>query len=267
MRSLTSAPMDPAVWIPVVCVVVLAWAIIARWLLYNPMGDVAGGLMWRFTRFYSWFMHRLRVEGKQHIPRLRDHGPVVVVANHTAGVDPVLIQAVCPFHVRWMMAEDMRHPMGTAFWEWCRIIFVDRDKGDPQATRVAMRHVTEGGVLGLFPEGGIERPAEHLKPFARGVGVIIKKTGARVLPIVVDGTPQIDPAWDSLKKFSRSRLRVMPPIDYAETDLKSAEIVEDLERRFREWTGWPMCGGDADEALVEEVESRRIEARPNRVAS
>src|SRR4051812_2755065 len=42
-----------------------------------------------FTRIY----HRLYVRAPQQLPR---RGPAILVCNHVSGLDPLLIQSVCP---------------------------------------------------------------------------------------------------------------------------------------------------------------------------
>lgn len=225
-------------WIILAVVALFGWAWVSRWLLNNPRGDLETGLVLLLVRVYARVCHRLRVEGKENIPPSIRAGPLVVVVNHTAGVDPALVQAACRFEIRWVMAKDMRHPLGEVFWRWSKIVFVDRGGGEVNGTRAALRHVTEGGVLGIFPEGGLERPPRVIRPFHRGIGFIIRKTGARVLPVVIEGTPQIDPAWASLWCRSRSRVTFMPVIDYTGSKLRAGDIAEDLRRRYLEWTGW-----------------------------
>lgn len=219
--------------------ILLAWAFISAWLMDNPRGEIDIGLAWRAIQIYSWIIHRLRVNGAVHRPDTRHPGPLIVVVNHTAGVDPVLIQAACPFEIRWMMAADMRLPVFEWFWSWARIISVEREGREVAAAREAIRHVKAGGVLGIFPEGGIERPARKLLPFIPGVGFIIAKTGAPVLPAILEGTPDVEPAWASLWRFSRATLTFHPPIYYGDSGLTPAEIAADLHRRFEAWTGWP----------------------------
>ena len=232
------------IWIILGVTALFGWAWVARWLLNNPRGDLEAGLVLLFMRVYARLCHRLRVHGREHIPRGLRAGPLIVVANHTAGVDPVLVQAACPFEIRWVMATDMRHPLGEVFWRWSKIVFVDRARGDVNGTRAALRHVAEGGVLGIFPEGGLERPPRVIRPFHRGIGFIIRRTGARVLPVVIEGTPQVDPAWASLWRTSRSRLTFMPTIDYTGSKLRAGDIAQDLRRRYLEWTGWESSGDE-----------------------
>ena len=74
-----------------------------------------------------------------------------------------------------------------------------------------------------------------------GVGFLIRRTVARVLPVIFVGTPPVDPAWASLTKRSRSRVRFMPPIDYGVTKMSAEQIAGDLRGRYMEWTGWPAA--------------------------
>ncbi len=220
---------------------VFLWAWFCHWVTAtSPTGHAMAGIAWRFFQVYVRVVHRLKVEGLEHVPKGRDAGPLVVVANHTAGVDPVLIQAMCGFEIRWMMAADMQVSELDWMWEIGKVIAVSGDGRDSTAAREAIRHVQSGGVLGIFPEGGLERPARRLRPFMPGIGLIVHKTGAPVLCVVVDGTPQVDPAWASLWRRSRSTLRFLPVVSYAERGLKPAQIAADLQAKFAEATGWSV---------------------------
>ncbi|TVQ76345.1 MAG: 1-acyl-sn-glycerol-3-phosphate acyltransferase [Phycisphaeraceae bacterium] len=207
-------------------------------------GDVeTGAWVWMF-RVYARLMQRMRVEGSEHVPTLDSLAgrALVVVPNHTAGVDPVLVQAAigAAFETRWMMAEDMRAPGLQWLWDYGRVIFVDRSARDTRAMREALRHLKDGGVLGVFPEGHIERPPRQILPFKGGIGMLVSRTKALVLPAVIEGTPQCDPAWASLWRFGRARVRFLPLIDYQERGVPAAEISEDLRGVFVEATGWPV---------------------------
>ena len=218
----------------------LVWVCIAhRVVALSTRGDFGTGLALGAARLYARLFHGLRVEGTEHLPGKEDAGPLVVVCNHTSGIDPILIQAICRFEVRWIMAKDMRLKWLEEFWQWGGIIFVDRNNPSTAPVRMALAHLRGGGVLGLFPEGHIARPRRSLQPFHSGVGAFVRQTGARVLPIVIDGTPgSARSAWSSLLVPSRSRVRIHPPIRY-EKRQSPAEIAEDLHTRFAEWTGWP----------------------------
>jgi 1-acyl-sn-glycerol-3-phosphate acyltransferase len=230
----------------------LTWAWLSRGMFDNPRRDAKWGFVHAFLNLYARCWHRLRVQGRSNIPSSFTPGPLIVIANHTAGVDPFLIQSVCPFEIRWMMALDMMEPALDEIWNWADVIPVDRSGKDTSSARKAIAHLRARQVLGVFPEGRLERPAQHILPFLPGLGIMIKRTGARILPVIIDGTPQVDPAWASVCRSSRSTLRVLPMIDYSQGELGPGEIVEDLRKRFADWTGWPLVEApDLDAAMRE----------------
>lgn len=223
----------------------LTLAFVARQLTRGPREEPVAGLAWWAMRLYVRLMHRLRVEGREHVPARRGHGPIILVANHTSGVDPLLIQAVMPCEVRFLMARDMQPTALQDLWDWIEAIPVSREGADARAAREAIRWLREGevdgkgGVIGIFPEGGIERPRRRILPFLPGIGLLVHRGKAPVLPVVIDDTPYTTTAWGSLATRSRASLRFLPPIDYRESGLGAAQIAQDLQRRFLEATGWP----------------------------
>lgn len=218
------------------------WAAIARALLRHSArpGDAIGSLASFAVMIYVRLWHRLRVEGREHVPRGPRPGPLIIICNHTAGVDPLLIQSVCRFEITWIMAEDMRIRKLDDLWRWLGVIFVDRGGERPTGVRAALDRLRDGGVIGLFPEGRIERPTRTLLPFQPGVAMLAARSGAPILPVVVDGAAQTDSAWGSLLRRGRARLRFYPVIGPADRPARGRELAADLRRRYHGWTGWPL---------------------------
>lgn len=236
--------MTPLAWLILASSFWILWCFAASALLRGPRPSPLAGFIWWAMRAHARVVLRLRVHGREHIPEPGPEG-LIVVANHSAGVDPLLVQIALPFEVRWIMASDMRVKALEPVWQWLRIIFVDRTgKAEPSSLREAIRHVAAGGVLGIFPEGGIERPPRHLLTFQPGLGLLVRRTGAPVLPILIEGTPVTEDAWGSLFRRARASLTIMPPIRFTPS-LKPDEIARDLRLRFQEWTGWPLADAPA----------------------
>jgi 1-acyl-sn-glycerol-3-phosphate acyltransferase len=237
-------------WCALGMVAWLAFAWLAGWVWSAPNAhhDLPGRAAYRFGQLYSKLLHRVRASGLGHIPSDAGTGwtgagrPLVVIANHTAGCDPLVIQSVLPFEARWIMAEEMRVPLLEPIWRTFRIITLDRRSRDAAGMREALAHLRAGGVLGIFPEGHLERPARHLLPFAPGVGLLIRRGNARVLPIVVDGTPQKLAAWDSLLTPSRTTVRVLPVIEPERwAGMSPEDIALALHAMYEKATGWPSA--------------------------
>lgn len=231
----------------------IAWAILAHALTRNPRREPATGLTLALLRAYARWFQRVRVAGREHVPGSLHPGPLIVVCNHTAGADPVLVQAAVPFEVRWMMARDMMPPALAGVWAFTGVIPVNRAGADTTAARQALRYLAEGdpattdgrpGVVGIFPEGGIERPARTVLPFQPGVGLLIHKSRAPVLQAVIDGTAQTPTAWGSLFRRPARPVRItfLPIKDYRDSGLSAAAIAEDLRARLIAATDWPATG-------------------------
>lgn len=248
--------MSPAAQI-LIGLALVAWLLFAAAcsaLRKTPRRDVPGQLVWGVLFVYVRLMHRVRFTGLELVPRgqrtdpnthlwKREGGPLIIVANHTAGIDPLLIQLACPYLIRWMMMRTMMPRALDGFFEWLGVIPVGPSGPDAQAARVAIRHLKEGGVIGVFPEGGIERPARHVLPFEPGVGLLVTRTKARVLLAVIDDTPDAPNAYMSLFMPSRSRVRFVTLADYSATTLGAAEIAADLHARAVRALGWPTAAG------------------------
>ncbi len=205
---------------------VFVFAIFARWVSDTPREEPLIGLLFRLVQVYSRVYQHLQVRGSENIPQSKHPGPLIVICNHTGGVDPLLVQTCCPFEVRWMMATDMRSSRYEWFWRWTRVISVDRTgkparhasgpEGSSNASdgvREAVRHVKAGGILGVFPEGAIEHPAGKVLPFHPGVGLMISRTGAPVLPVIIEGTahnPRAASTLTSVLHSSHARVTFGP---------------------------------------------------------
>ena len=134
-----------------------------------------------FARIY----HRVDVISPCRLPR---HGPAILVCNHISGLDPVMIQSVCPRLIVWMMAREYyEQPALNWIFKQILAIPVSRSGQDLSATRQAMRALRNGHVLGVFPEGRLEEQNELL-PFQTGAAVLAEKTGAPVYPAHIEGT-------------------------------------------------------------------------------
>jgi 1-acyl-sn-glycerol-3-phosphate acyltransferase len=235
--------MGPTAW---VILLLLLWGVLiltGSWITRQNFrrDDPLYGLGLALIKLYCRVYHGLRVEGVENLPPSLS-GPLLVVCNHTAGVDPALVQTACPFEIRWMMARDMMLPRYERFWTWLRIIPVDRaSRRDVTGAREAVKHLREGGVIGVFPEGGIERPPRTLMPFMPGVGLLASKSRSPVLPVFISGTPVTPKAWGSLWVPSRAVVRFGPLRTYSNA-MTPDQISEDLRDWFAQTSGWPKAG-------------------------
>lgn len=176
--------------------------------------------LWRLVRIFLEAIHRLKVSGKHHIPR---RGGLIFVSNHTAGVDPMLIQMHCPRVIRWVMARE--YAVGALGWFWRRYkpIMVERKGRDSRQLRQIIEQLKAGEAVGLFPEGGIRRAFQGVGDLGPGIGMIALHAQAPIVPVHISGTPDTEHPFASIVRPSHSRVVYGRPFTVpAEMDRRQA---------------------------------------------
>ncbi len=197
----------------------------------RPEDRLSIRLLQAFDVCFARIYHRVNVVSPQRLPK---HGPAILVCNHVSGLDPMLIQSVCPRLIVWMMAREY-YEIGVLRWVFKTVeaIPVDRSGRDLAATRAAMRALQAGRILGVFPEGRIETSRELL-PFQTGVALMAQKAGVPVYPAYLDGTQR---GKDMLHAFlypNCASLAFGPPIETAEGGSTSKEVLQAQTDRYAE---------------------------------
>lgn len=193
--------------------------------------------LWMFARI----VHRVRFQGWERVPRDIGAEGLIVVANHTAGTDPVLAQLRMGASIRWMMDRTQMKWIAGWFWRRVRVIPVDFTPGDSSAFRQALAHLGSGGVVGVFPEGGIERPSGQIRPFLAGAGALVARSRAPVLLLWIHGGSAQSGVFRSLVRPSRSVVTVIGVYRFegpAARDLRG--ITATLRHELARVSGWPL---------------------------
>jgi 1-acyl-sn-glycerol-3-phosphate acyltransferase len=139
-----------------------------------------------------WF--RLRVEGKSNLPTT---GPVLLVANHTSYLDPPLVGITSSRWVAFLAQAGLAKLAPVRWWlAQMGVTLIDRSAPSKEALRLLADCLKAGEVVGVFPEGTRSSDGS-IGPFRNGVEFLVRRTGAAVLPIGLDGAHRAFPrkAW------------------------------------------------------------------------
>ncbi len=183
---------------------------------------------------------RLRVEGRHHVPKT---GPLLLVSNHASYVDPPLVGITAG---RWVgfLAQAGLAKVGPLRW-WLGqmgVTLIDRDAPSKEALRVIAECLAKGEAVGIFPEG--TRSADGaVGPFRNGVEFLVRRTGATVVPIGLDGNFRAFPRKAIVPRPRKLVVRYGAPMTAAEVLAPGG--VERLRARVAELAHAPLRATDA----------------------
>lgn len=165
---------------------------------------------------YLRFAYRVKVEGLEQFP---EHGPVIVVANHTSFMDSFFVPLCVPRRMVFLAKAEYFESWKTRwFMEGLGMIPIKRGvRHQADAALQAGVEVLEaGGVLGLYPEG-TRSPDGRLYRGRTGVARLALRTGSPVVPIGLIGTREVQPKDARMPRpWGRVRVRFGRPMTFAE---------------------------------------------------
>src|SRR5438046_7983036 len=212
-------------------VAVLIWAVTAPF-------DRRGALLHRFTCFwaslYTWLnpAWRVRVEGRE---RIRPDAAYVMVANHQSLLD-ILVLFRLFVHFKWVSKiENFRVPF--IGWNMALNRYIKLRRGSRESVARALhaceRALAQGSSIMMFPEG-TRSPDRRLRAFKPGAFTLAQRTGAPILPIVIEGTASALPNRGFVLQGRHAiRVRVLDEIPHASFAREPVEAVtEAVRERF-----------------------------------
>jgi 1-acyl-sn-glycerol-3-phosphate acyltransferase len=142
---------------------------------------------WHIFRCYFSLYHRFRAFNVERVP-LR--GPVILACNHASYIDPPLVGSAVRRQINYLARDTIfKVPLvGSVLRSW-EVVPVDRDGGTGRGLKAILDRLARGGAIILFPEGTRSRHG-NLNPARAGIGLVVTKSSAPVVPARVFGTFQ-----------------------------------------------------------------------------
>src|SRR5213083_2180407 len=152
----------------------------------------------------------LAVHGLEYLPR---SGPYIVAANHHNYLDGVVLGAVVPEPIRFIVMPRVWRatPLHPLFHRHVGSIPINLERPDPGALRRALGALAAGRVVGIFPEGPFSVRG-RLERGLPGVALLALRSGAPVIPAGITGTYEaLAERWGHIPRRSALRVRFGPP--------------------------------------------------------
>ena len=172
---------------------------------------------YNLTKLLARIFFRLRVV---HRERMINHGPVILASNHQSFLDPPLVGSVSDRAVYFLARRTL---LDGWFLGWIlpklNVIPVDSEGGkDRTALKALIRILRAGQGTLVFPEGQ-RTPHGNLQPAQPGLGLVIAKTLAPVVPMRIFGAYEAWPIHEKWPRPGRVTVVVGEPIYFTQADV------------------------------------------------
>ena len=145
-------------------------------------------LLYRIVRpIINLFVHlvfRPTYIGLENIPK---SGRFVLAGNHTNNFDCVLLISSTKRVIHYLAKDSLTKGILGPIFKAMGIIPVNRSIHDKGALKSAINTLQEDKVIGIFPEGTINRTDDIIMPFKIGAVKMAKETDSQIIPFIITG--------------------------------------------------------------------------------
>ncbi len=134
---------------------------------------------------YYFIFYRVTYIGKENIPK---SGGVVLAGTHTSKTDILILGASTRRMVNFLGKIELFKGPGKWFMPLMGVIPVDRSKKNTGALDTAINELKDGKLIGIFPEGTINRTDDIIKrPFKYGAVKMAHESNSILVPFAIIG--------------------------------------------------------------------------------
>ena len=163
-------------------------------------------------------LYRVEIKGMEHYYAAGDR--LLLIANHTSFLDAALIAAFLPEKITFAINTHVARK----WWIKPMLALVDAfplDPTNPLATKSLISALKQNRKCMIFPEGRITVTGALMKIY-EGPGMIADKSGAKLLPIRIDGA-QYTPLSRlrgkvRIRLFPKVTVTILPPCEFHISD-------------------------------------------------
>ncbi len=210
---------------------------------------IVGWLLFKLLLLFK----RIKVVSYQEEPFQFQNG-LLVVSNHPSLLEPILIPFLFFRFVFWhpikfcpINTPDKKNYYDKCFWFWIRgfSIPVDRKSrwGRSRSLVKIKNALSKGKIVIFFPEGGrtekgkefvFSKKGKKIRLLEKGIGWLISKTKAQVLPLWVEGTegilpnsPNPEELYSTFPRFwKRAIIKIGNPLKFSGDEDKEKIVKE-----------------------------------------
>ncbi len=169
------------------------------------------------SRLLAQIFFRFRI---LHRERMIQSGPLLLAMNHQSYLDPPLAGNACDRPIYFLARRTLLNvPLLGPILPKLNVIPVDQEGIDRRALKKLIEVVRAGNGALVFPEGSRTLDG-NLQAGQPGIGLIIAKTRAPVVPLRIFGAFEALPRAGGKIRFTRVTVVVGHPIFFTDADFE-----------------------------------------------
>ena len=168
-----------------------------------------------------------------HRERIIEEGPAILAMNHQSYLDPPLAGISCRREIYYLARKTLlQWPVLGRMLPKLNVIPVDQERADMSAIKTIIKLVRAGHCTVIFPEGSRTLDGQ-LQPAQPGLGMVVAKTLAPVVPMRIFGAREAFPRGGTPRLFHPITLVVGEPMFFTKADLigEGRELYQSLSER------------------------------------
>ncbi|UAJ81303.1 1-acyl-sn-glycerol-3-phosphate acyltransferase [Leifsonia sp. ZF2019] len=219
-------------------------------------------------------IYRPRVVGRKNVPR---HGKVILASNHLSFIDSILIPVTSPRRVQFLAKSHYFEGTGVkgrisrAFFTAIGAVGVKRGAGQAaqEALEQSRRIIDTGSAFALYPEGTRSLDGRLYKG-RTGIGWLALTTGAKVVPVGLIGTDEMQPVGAKFPRIRRVTVAFGEPLDLAhygpaESGRARRQATDEIMTAIHALTGQELAGAYNEAPPANPVERVKRVLHPERL--
>lgn len=141
-----------------------------------------------------------RIYGLENIP---SRGPALLISNHLSYYDFIILGAFFHQNIVFVARKKIKQtPTIKMFLRWHTVIYIDRDQPGISFFREIIKHLEDGKLVVIYPEGTRSRTGKMSKP-KHGFVKLAIKTNVPIVPVAMKGTYEILPPHKRIPRLRK----------------------------------------------------------------
>ena len=116
---------------------------------------------------------------------IKESGSVILAGNHTSYNDPLLVAYATKRQVHFFAKDSLYKGLKKVIFKGLGIIPVNRKIKDRNSLNMGIKVLNNNLVVGIFPEGTINKKNDVIMPFKYGAVKMAKETNATIVPFAI----------------------------------------------------------------------------------